>query len=188
MNKRLREIADANAAEREHLLRKVDGLTQEQLDFRPSADKWSIGEVLNHLNILETRVGMLLHKKTEEGKSLGHTPDTDEESVLPCLDHLRIPHHDSSVNAPELVHPKSGISKSELLEALSLSREKLLAAMENLSAVDPTKLVAPHPLFGEWNMYKWAIAIGQHERRHTVQIDAVKSAPGFPSSAATTAI
>jgi len=188
MNKRLNEIAAANDVERQNLIGKVAGLTQAQFDFRPSPDDWSIGEILNHLTILEARVSALINMKVKEAKAAGHGPDLDETSVLCCLDDLGIETPVTKIKAPELVHPKHGIEKASLLESLSGTRQKLLTALENLSAVDPTRLSAPHPIFGEWNLYKWTVAVGKHEHRHAVQIDGVKSASGFPSTTTTSAV
>jgi hypothetical protein len=188
MNKRLNEIAAANQVERQNLLGKVSNLTQDQFDFRPSSDRWSIGEILNHLTIMERRVAGLINRKVEEGRTAGHDPDLDEASVLDCLNGLEIPNPVTKVKAPEMVSPKHGIAKSELLESLSGTREKLVAAMESLSDVDPTRLSWPHPFFGDWNLYQWTVAVGQHEHRHAVQIDGVKSASGFPSNTTTSAV
>jgi hypothetical protein len=186
MNNKLTEILEANNNERQKLLEKVNHLSQNQLDFRPAEDEWSVGEILSHLNILEGRVSFVLGKKAGEAKTEGHGPDLTDGSVLDCLDRYRI--HDTSVKvkAPEPVTPKYGIDKQTLLDSLTQSRAMLAKSIETMAEIDPTKVSFPHPLFGDWNLYQWALAVGKHEERHGFQIDRIKGTPGFPVSSSAT--
>src|SRR5579862_6729616 len=49
-------VVDQLAAGRERLLELVDGLTAEQWTFRPSEDRWSIAECMEHVTLVENRV------------------------------------------------------------------------------------------------------------------------------------
>src|SRR5258708_27632985 len=163
MNKKLNEIVELNKTERHALLESVKDLSQEQLNFKPSAEEWSVGEVLRHLNVLEGRVSMLLAKKLQEATAAGIGPDPDELSVLNCLDQFPIAEPTIKVKAPALVAPEHGVDKQVLLAGLSETRAMLLKAVEAVSDVDLSKLTFPHPFFGELNMYQWTLAVGKHE-------------------------
>ena len=186
MNKKLTEIVDFNETERQALMASVKDLSQEQLNFKPSADQWSIGEVLRHLSILEGRVSMLLGKKLQEATAAGIGPDLTDESVLNCLDQFPIAAPDIKVRAPEVVAPEYGMDKQALLDALIESRKMLLTAINAISQVDLTQLTFPHPFFGQLNLYQWTLAVGKHEHRHCIQIANIKSASGYPVSSSAT--
>ena len=186
MNKKLSEIVELNETERRALIVSVNDLSQEQLDFKPSDDEWSIGEVLRHLSILERRVSMLLGKKLQEATAAGLGPDLTEGSVLDCLDQFPIEVPDIKVRAPEQVKPEHGLEKQFLMDALTESRGMLRCAIDAISEVDLSKLTFPHPFFGELNLYQWTLAVGKHEHRHCIQIDNIKTAAGYPVSSSAT--
>jgi hypothetical protein len=186
MNKKLNEIVELNQTERHALLESVKDLSQEQLNFKPSAEDWSVGEILKHLSVLEGRVTMLLGKKLQEATAAGIGPDPDEVSVLNCLDQFPISEPTIKVKAPPQVAPEHGVDKQVLLDGLAESRTMLLNAVQAISDVDLNKLTFMHPFFGEWNMYQWTLAIGKHEHRHAIQIANVKLADGYPISSSAT--
>ena len=39
-----------------------------------------------------------------------------------------------------------------------------------------------HPFFGTLDTYQWLLLVSAHMRRHTAQIEELKSHPGFPRS------
>ena len=65
------EIFDDIDSTRADLLRSVEGLSAEQRDFRPSPDRWSVAEIVEHLSIVEGNVvrllGTLMEKAGGEG-------------------------------------------------------------------------------------------------------------------------
>ena len=50
---RMREVVDELEGTRKLLFDSVLSLPQASLDFPPSADRWSLGEILHHLRLLE---------------------------------------------------------------------------------------------------------------------------------------
>ena len=58
----LKVIWAENTAAREALCEQVKVLTQGQLSFRPAPDKWSIGEILDHLCLAEQSISRTLSK------------------------------------------------------------------------------------------------------------------------------
>src|SRR5205085_12635419 len=83
------EIFDDIDSTRADLLRSVEGLSAEQRDFRPSPDRWSVAEIVEHLSIVEGNVvrllGTLMEKAGEEGAArvadAPFTPVSIEEFV-----------------------------------------------------------------------------------------------------------
>src|SRR5947209_18875025 len=69
------EIFDDIDSTRARLLGSVEGLSAEQRDFRPSPDRWSVAEIVEHLSMVERSVarlvGSLLRKAEESGRDGG---------------------------------------------------------------------------------------------------------------------
>lgn len=57
--------SDYLASTRDALLQAVDELSLEQWRFKPTADRWSIGQILEHLAIVESRVHALVGRMSE---------------------------------------------------------------------------------------------------------------------------
>ena len=52
-----RELALRQLAEsRERLIQTVDGLSSEQLGFRPAEDRWSVADCVEHITVVESLV------------------------------------------------------------------------------------------------------------------------------------
>ena len=60
-------VARELEAVRAELLQEAEGLSQGQADWRPSADDWSVGEILHHLTLAEINTGKLTSKLLKEG-------------------------------------------------------------------------------------------------------------------------
>ena len=69
---RLREVVDELEAVRKALLDSVLSLSQADLDFTPSADRWSIGEILHHLRLMEDSAIRVLEKLADRASG-GHS-------------------------------------------------------------------------------------------------------------------
>jgi hypothetical protein len=175
MNEKLREVVTEIGRERQALHDSVADLSQKQLDTRPAPEMWSVGEILDHLRLLETSVIRLLSKQAEKAKERGLGPDLTGGSVLDSLDHFAVEQGTRKLQAPSLVIPVAGKGREELLAALHRSRAELIDAVERLAPYDLNHLVFPHPFFGPLNMYQWILLVGQHESRHRLQILATRT-------------
>lgn len=180
MNNKLREIIVEIEGTRRELNDTVADLAQVQLDFRSLPQSWSVGEVLDHLRLIESSVASLITMSTERAQEKGLGPDLTGGSVITSLNHFRIEKPLRKVRSPPAVTPQSRIAKAGLLEGLSSSRAKLLEAVAAAAPYNLHELRHPHPSLGELDLYQWILFIGKHERRHIAQITGVRSAFGFP--------
>lgn len=171
---RLPEIVEVLQAARERLLDGVGSLVQADLDVTPSADRWSIGEILHHLQLVELSVARLLSRLLERAARDGAGPDRSAGSVLGSLDHFAIEDARSKFVAPAAFTPGKGFAKQVLLEGLAESRAALLSVVEKAGAFDLSQLSFPHPALGRINGYQWFLFVGQHELRHLHQIERLK--------------
>ncbi|HWP43301.1 MAG TPA: DinB family protein [Blastocatellia bacterium] len=182
LSRKLQEIVDAISKDRELLLAEVEGLTEAQLDYRPSDDHWAISDVLHHLALSDeanAKLFALMASQARE-KELPADP-TPDESVLGCVDHIKQAAANQKARAPERVKPRSHLPAQESLARLHAARAKLIETVAQIAQLDLSSLTYKHPFFDELNAYQWLLIGGWHEGRHVAQIGRIKSHPGFPS-------
>lgn len=181
LSPKIREIVEQISRQRTGLLNSVQGLDGAQSGYRPSTGSWCIDDVLHHLALTEEASGKLLARMLKRAREEGLAPDPDpERSVLGAIEDLVAGADDEKAPAPDRVIPRSHLPAAEALARLAASRRKLLETLESLSAFDLSRLRYPHPFFGELDTYQWVLITGWHERRHTRQIERIKSSSGFP--------
>jgi hypothetical protein len=181
--RKLQQIVDAIAENREALLKEIEGLTESQFDFKPSDDHWSISDVLHHLALSDEANVKLFSIMVSQARERNLPADASpDESVLNSLDQIKRTAENQKARAPERVVPRSHLPAKESLARLGAARAKLLDAVGQLGGYDLALLTFPHPFFKDLNGYQWLLIAGWHEGRHVAQVGRIKSAPGFPAS------
>lgn len=175
------EIFDAIDGTRRRLYERVENLRSEQESLRPSSDSWSIGEIVEHLAIMEARlskvIGMMLSKAEAEAAT---APGAGQPKMSPfSLEKMVRQSADEKYQAPEFVRPTGAVPVSELLAKLRESRAGLRLLQPRIEATDLTRAVYPHPVFGPLNVYQWLALIGLHEARHLRQIETLMASPEY---------
>jgi hypothetical protein len=171
LSPKLGEIVDALAHSRAALLGAVRGLSQEQLDRRPDAARWSPGEILDHVYRAEWGTARLAARRVPAALAAGLTLDpTPDASVMHRLDDARVTDRSRPVAAPEFVVPAPGRRRDEILAGLEEARTALLDAIRPAGRYDLSGIVHPHPILGPLDLYQWLLFCHHHERRHTEQI------------------
>ena len=156
-------------ATRSRLLSELDGLSDEQLNWKPDDSTWSIAQVVQHIAMGESGIVQPILLGLAQNPTF--TPKT-----LP-LDHLLLD-RSRKVNAPERLHPSTEPKTvGKLKEILHNSREKfldVLSRVEDSSLLDKTSPPVPHPAFGELSTRQWIQFGILHEARHILQIEELK--------------
>lgn len=172
---------------RRRLLAGVESLTDEQAAFRPSPERWTAAEIVEHLSISEEQSVRLLHKllgRAEGDGAAAATTTTGEPvafvpfSIAEFVERSR----GEKFEAPEVVRPKGGANLRDSLARLEGSRAALRELRARVESRDCRALKFPHPLFGPLNLYEWLAFIGAHEERHLAQLEALKSSDGFEAA------
>ena len=180
-SKKVQEALDQIADQREGLLEASSGLSEAQLDYKPSEGEWSISDILHHMALTDEGSARLAANMLKQANEKNLPPDpTPELSVLNSLDEFAPKLTGTRVQAPDRVAPRSHLPAAESLVRLKASRENVVATWEQLGEYDLSGITYPHPLLGELNAYQWLIIAGRHESRHTAQIARIKADPGFP--------
>jgi hypothetical protein len=177
MHPRLAELVVYANAQRDALLVAVSIIPEPLRDRRLDTERWSVGEILEHLHRVETGVTWLLTRAIERAKAAGAVPEQEVSSVLGSLDSFGLTRRVRRVSAPELVMPRGELTAAQSLAALEESRRGLLAAIESGNGLALGAITYPHPLIGMLNLYQWILFVGQHEARHAEQIRELGGAP-----------
>jgi len=156
----------------------VAGLSEDQFNFKPAADRWSIKECLQHIVLTETA----LWQMTDGTLKAAANPDkrseikaTDEDLVKRMTDRT------NKVKTVEALYPEKATTVPTALSALNAFNEqrgKLIKFMKKTDD-DMRNHVVQTPL-GWLDSYQMVLFMAAHSNRHTQQIAEVKADPNFP--------
>ena len=161
---------------RQEFLAAIDGVTEQQWKWKPAPERWSVGEVAEHIVIAEASQFANMQKAISsapnpdwEDKTKGKT-DRLEAVLAPRL---------GRVQAPEAIVPKGGMTLTQVKERFEKQRAEMVKFARETDA--PLKqYTIDNPFFGTLNAYHWLIYAPLHTMRHDKQIAEVKSTAGYP--------
>ncbi len=175
------EIFSANDELRRRLVNRLEGLNDAQQNFRASNGAWSIGEIVEHLSVIEKQMCALTTKllaKAEASTAADATP-FDLQSNPVSMRAMAEQAAREKYRAPEAVRPTGTVSIADSLAAMQRTRESLRGLQPRLEAANLSSATFPHPFFDALNLYQWLAFIGMHEARHLRQIETIIAAPEF---------
>ena len=154
-------------ADRAALLAAVEHVPPALRQQRPSPERWSVAEIIEHLSIIEPRVVGLMSKLVADAPMLsGAEPtgplDFDRSSVQ---DRTRV------IMAPPPLHPSGGVDATTALADLERARADLYVLLNGAHDRDLGAVSKAHPFFGPLNGFQWLGVHAGHESRHTAQIE-----------------
>lgn len=170
MHPRIEEVINYLDTERNALREAVERVPPELRDKQPGADRWSVAQVLQHLGIIEKRIGLGMSKWVTDARSGGLGSETETSSVMNSLPLELITDRSQRRNAPEEVRPRGDTDARSAWAALQQSRETLRAAFLAGDGLALSQVIQPHPVLGPINLYQWMLFVGSHEMRHTAQV------------------
>ena len=158
----------------------IDGVTAEQWMWRPAPDRWSVGEVAEHIVLAEALLFGAVQKAVNsppnpewEAKTKGKT-EFIERVMAPRL---------GKAQAPESIVPKGNLTPDEVRTTFEKQREEFVKfARETNIELKQFTVEHPMPVFNTLNAYQWLIYIPLHTMRHDKQIAEVKATPGYPAA------
>lgn len=174
-----RLVLEQLASSEARLLELVDGLTEEQWKFRERPDRWSIAEIIEHCILFEEFIRGAIAKTLDgvaEPEKMAEV-GKKEPLVLGLAEARAI-----KFSAREAVRPVGRwTDRSELVAEL----RRVRALTVDFAAKSDASLrehFFPHIAFGDLDCYQWLVVLGQHAKRHALQIEEVKADAMFPSS------
>jgi hypothetical protein len=169
------ELVDLLHKSEQEFLQFVEGVSEQQWSFKAGPDRWSIGEVAEHIVLAEA---MLFNGVT---KTLAEPADEKWEATLRKTDMLRraLPNRTTKVDAPGEIKPKGDMTRAQLMARFKEQRARTLAFAQETEASLKAH-TAPNPFFGPLNAHQLLLYIPLHQLRHDQQIAEVKASPGYP--------
>lgn len=192
---------------REQTVSRVGQLHQGQIEYSPAPDRWSVGEVLDHLVLMENYfrgiVARLIDRSQAEARPLVKITFSDfnpaprplPKSWLPALEvplavlSRLVPHQAKSffaryrmvrMQAPDIGLPRRGVHAGELIERLLSAIDETDALFASNPSLDYRRLAFRHPFSGNTNVVQLLEILTLHELRHHKQMRDILSSDGFP--------
>jgi hypothetical protein len=161
---------------KDNLLKKVKGLSPEQLNFKPDANTWSVAECVEHIAISENNIfgfAQMGLKEPADPSKRSEVKMTDDAVVKMISD------RSTKVKTQEAFVPtgKFGTFDATLTE-FNTKRDNSINYIKTTSD-DLRNHFNDFP-FGKIDTYQTVLFMAGHSRRHTDQITEVMSNPNFP--------
>lgn len=139
--------------------------------IRPRSGAWSASENLAHLSLVERAALRVMTKSIEQARASEIDADASEESFIRSLDKFRIIEPVTKLTAPERIAPDASTPVEESIASLEASRAQLKQIITDNSDIALNRIMFPHPVLKDLDMYQWALFVAQHEERHRRQME-----------------
>jgi hypothetical protein len=175
-NSLLHPVAQARA----EFIKAASGLSSEQSHFKPSAESWSIAEVVEHMvwaemgginGIWKTLDGLKNSKPVWTGEAIHHGLTIEQ-----IIEKTWKPKE----QVPESAKPRWGGPIDYWIRALQGCQPLLESLMTELKGFDLEKVIYPHVISGPMNVVQRMEFLRFHLNRHQRQIENIKAHPDFP--------
>ncbi|HMO79757.1 MAG TPA: DinB family protein [Pyrinomonadaceae bacterium] len=173
----IEDVYETNDRVRQKLKELLSETSDEQCYQRPEEGKWSIAEIVEHLQMVEHSMVRICAKLLKKAKANGNLNDgnvTFSRIFTERGDEIAR----MKVEAPEFVRPGGQKSVAESLSAMDEAREMGRELKELFERYNGNIYKFRHPYFGELSAIEWLGLIGSHEMRHIRQIKNILKAAG----------
>ncbi|HKY21395.1 MAG TPA: DinB family protein [Vicinamibacterales bacterium] len=164
---------------RDQVIAETERLSDAQWNFKAGPDRWSVGEVVEHLALAEDFLAGAL-KQTMAGPA----PTAEQVAAAKGKEALilkAIPDRTQKVQAPEPLQPKQRLgSRASVMAAFKDRRAQTLDYAQKTTD-DLRSRIGDSPL-GPMDAYQWLLFVPAHTERHLGQIREAKAHPNFPKS------
>lgn len=183
--------ADANMSQQERdqiigflkdsqkeFLQAVSSLSDEQWKWKPTPERWSVGEVAEHILLSESA----LFSRMQKALASPPNPDWEKKTAGKTEFLLKVmAQRQGKAQAPEEIQPQGKLTREQIMTGFAEVRGKTLQfATDTTLALKGYTSEHPFPIFNTLSAYQWLLYIPLHNMRHDKQIEEVKATPGFP--------
>jgi hypothetical protein len=176
-SKERRILVDQLKDTKNAFIKSTKGLSEEQLNFKKSIDKWSIKECMQHIALAEKGLWSVAHealKLPANSVRRSEIKITDEEISKVGNDRT------AKQQAPESLKPEKAkwTSAKEITESFKEDRAALIKYVKT-TTLDVRNHVTDLAV-GPVDAYQVMLLIAAHSDRHIQQIEEIKRDPKFP--------
>ncbi len=164
----------------------VGGLSEAQFQWSPKNGVWSIGQNIEHLNLINQKLEATFNAEVKRGRAAGVLGDGPFVYGWFSRWVLRMVQPTSTMRTgtkPQF-QPKGGKSMAEILGEWAKQHEQLREIIYAANGLDLAKLRVASPVN---SFMKYALGAGfwirlGHDRRHMAQARVVRNDPNFPKN------
>ncbi|RSK35386.1 DinB family protein [Hymenobacter metallilatus] len=150
---RTTDFLDALAADvervREITNRRFRPLTDDQLNRGPGPGKWSVGQCLEHLNIVGGLYLPVINRKVKAAKERGSTPaETVAHGFFgrKMTEAMRVPATEKAMKTPQQYAPSGSRLPRTVLEVFGRQLDELSGLIEQARTVNANAIRIPNPI------------------------------------------
>ncbi len=171
------DIFEYLAQTKDALEESVEGLSEEQMTFKASPERWSIAECVEHIITVEGALKEMLEQKFAEPE----TPEAGEDITMTddAVVTFITDRSDKIQTSPNFVPSGKFSNADEAIETFEDQREDIVDFLKDTD-VDMRNFVNEFP-FGKLDAYQTVLFLAGHTARHTQQIEEVKQSANYPS-------
>lgn len=182
----LETIATEAAKVSEDAKRLVVGLTEQQLNWKPAADKWSIAQCLDHLAVSSEKFEPYLtaaiargHEKWPVSSAVAYRPTWLGGWLVKQL----LPENTKKIPAPKVFRPPEASTIHGALERFLKQQDEFLGFVNKAEGIDynKTKLRSPVTPLMRYSLADAFVITAVHGQRHLGQARRVRETAGFPT-------
>jgi len=185
MNEELPKLIDDAKQIAEGAQNTFGSLTNEQLNWKPNAESWSVGQCFEHLIVINSSYFPLLEKlargeyKPSLKERLPILPKFFGKLVINAVK----PETERKLKASPKFQPSSSAIDGDIIEKFVKHQQEIIEHIKNTAHLDLSKIVITSPvasfvIYSLWDGYKIIVT---HEQRHIAQARRVMEMSGFPN-------
>jgi hypothetical protein len=165
----------------------ADGLSEAQLNWKPSPDKWSIAQCLEHLTAASRGFNRYFVDALARGRQRFATASapTYQPSFMGrwLIKHVE-PESPRKLRAPKIFKPSASNVRNALDNFLE-QQKAFLKFLGETNGIDynRTRLRSPVTALVRYSLADAYVITVSHEQRHLQQARRVRETPGFPGNA-----
>lgn len=159
-------------------------LTPAQLNWKPDATSWSVGQCLDHLIQTDSKIGAALDEVItgrKQARLLERVP-----GLAGFFGRLMVkslgPQVTRKMKAPATARPTTSDVSGDIVVRFLANHDQTIERMKALASRDPASAIITSP-FASVVVYSALDAcriVVAHDRRHMAQAERVMAVPGFP--------
>lgn len=157
-------------------IKAVEQLSDAQWNYKAAPDKWSVGQVSEHILKSEALLFGVVERTLTSPVNADWAAQTENKTELLEKGVLN---REQKFQAPEPLQPVGNLSRADFITQFKEARAKTIKYAEETS--QPLKEhTADHPALKTLNGYQWLLLIPLHNQRHNLQIKEVQASADYP--------
>ncbi|HLG35230.1 MAG TPA: DinB family protein [Bacteroidia bacterium] len=168
MNQRVAKLFSRLQNKHTELLEELDKVAPEILETSPGKNKWSVTQVMFHLDSAESNSVLYVSKKRLGAARLNPTGFESQLRLIIAIVAFYLP---VKYRAPKVLGAMpERVRYSEIKNTWIETRTKLFSLLESLPEDELRKPVFRQPFFGYWNIFQMLWFMQIHFNRHRLQM------------------